>query len=179
MFSKSHNNLDLYIDRYGNLYFDFNNTVYEIEIDRFNVPNLSIINLDSLKNIDDYKLDNINNYIEDSEENDEYKDTETSDDFMIDDDNINKFGYNNLPFNFYSNTDSTIKIIDGSDICALYDTYIYDNDQIIFISSSKNNDSIYKLQLHNDGKIVFTNVGEEGKNYKIFINADSLGISVC
>lgn len=126
---------------------------------------------------DDYDLDgdNISDYYpEDSTylHNDDLQ----HDDELIDENMLNAYGDDNLKFNFWSfSKDEQISIydIENEDIMALYDTYIYDNGQLIFKSNSKNGNSIYRLCIHLDGTILFRPIGYTERIFNILINSDN------
>jgi len=98
----------------------------------------------------------------------EYEEPDISDiieESLIDDDNIKTYGNQNQRFIFsYNNVkDPTIEISvdtrDGGDIAALYDTYIYKNNQLYFKSMSPDR-SIYRILIHNNGDMYFRLIGE-------------------
>ncbi len=72
-----------------------------------------------------------------------------------------------------------IQDIKYGDICALYDTYYYKNNNLCFKSLSRNNDSIYEIKIYSDGKI-FLNLKGENKATKfnlILSNLNKLEIN--
>ena len=98
-----------------------------------------------------------------------YENNSEDDADIIDEDNGKMFGYDNVPYKFYKEEGFSIDVYDrcNGDVCPLYDTYIYDNNKLSFISYSANNSSIYRLKLYSDGVIGFRLIGEEEKNYVI------------
>jgi hypothetical protein len=106
-------------------------------------------------------------------EQQEYFDIEiTNSNDLIDEDNINMYGHHNQPFKFsdLSSADpTTIKNIDGEDISALYDTYVYDNNILKFYSNSKTNDSLYVLRIDTNGSITLRLNGSYETNYELLL----------
>lgn len=90
-------------------------------------------------------------------------------DCLINEDLIEKYGEHNQPFVFWSTrSEEEIQIYhrrDG-DITSLYDTFIYENQQIIFRARSLNDDSIYRLII-NEGLILFRPIGESDRSYRL------------
>jgi hypothetical protein len=114
--------------------------------------------------------DHVNN--EDNEEVDEIY----GNDQYIDEDNIKNYGYDNKKFDFWSSgSENIIPILyrKDSDIMALYDTYIYDNNNLIFKSNSPNNDSIYRFRLNTSGEIYYRIIGQVEKKFKLMFNENN------
>jgi len=128
-----------------------------------------------LDNEDDSKIDYYpedNDYYSDSEEEDDEEENSTNKHKqlqLIDEENINSYGERNLEFNFMQN-DPTIEInyrIDG-EIMALYDTFIYKQNKLVFNSHSKDNSSIYRIRII-DNIIHFRLIGYNEEKYNIEI----------
>jgi len=177
-------------DRYGNIYLENNNNLYELEIDKKNNPIITNINNNKQEEILNINKITINkNKLQQKiidEDNEEYKEIEDKEytingkikEIIIDEDNINEYGIYNKPFIFYSPKYSETKIIDmDQNISALYDTYIYENNTLIFVSKSCEEESIYRLILHTNGIIQFRNIGENNRQYRLNINNDTINIS--
>lgn len=124
---------------------------------------------DLLKEDDDYWEDEKEILSEDEEE-----------DYLINEDLIEKYGEQNQPFVFWSTrSEEEIQINhrrDG-DITSLYDSFIYENQQIIFRAQSLNEDSIYRLII-NDGLILFRPIGESDRSYRLVNLEDTLTIEL-
>ena len=108
---------------------------------------------------DEYYLDDKNEIDYYPEDNDYYHDSDSSEEDngtihndIIDENNINNYGEMNLEFNFMKNDTDTIEINyrENGDVMALYDTYIYNNNKLVFTSHSKDNSSIYRLRIEGD-----------------------------
>lgn len=109
-------------------------------------------------------------------ENDEENNSDSQEWEYIDEDNQNKYGESNIPFNFWHNFPDSTDLIttrDNGDIAALYDTYIY-NNSLICKSMSGDNSSIYIVKLHNNGDLIFRPIGSMEIKYKIHKNNDTL-----
>jgi len=188
-----------YLDTSGinQTYFtEFNYKLYQINIDNNNTPyaepyklNNSDDNLNNLIDdtikfhdisllkkhiVDEFEyLDKINEgYVE--ENNEYFIEDENSDEqnqCLINEDIVNKYGDDNWEFDFSSSTklDTSIIKIEDECISSLYDTYIYDNQDLIFCSTSKYSNSIYKITIK-DNKIYLRPVGYTEKAYIIMIN---------
>jgi len=104
------------------------------------------------------------------ERNEFFETDVVSSDDIIDEDLINSYGYHNLKFNFsHASDDATIPIYnrEDGDITALYDTYIYQNDNLCFKSSSRNDESLYTIKVHDNGILYFRPHGFREQQYKI------------
>lgn len=125
---------------------------------------------------DEYFLDEHNDdyYPEDQdhvidEENDENDD----DNISIDGDTIEKYGEYNYKFEFWNNDKLDINYREDGDITALYDTYIYDGNDLIFKSHSADNSSIYRFRIYKNGDIFFRPIGGIERKYKLeYINQE-------
>ncbi|QKF93740.1 hypothetical protein QKU48_gp0282 [Fadolivirus algeromassiliense] len=124
---------------------------------------------------DEYDLDgdkNIPDYY--PEDNDHINNDLESEDDIYDEDNINKYGTQNIKFNFWnSSTDINIEINNrkDGDISALYDTFIYDEyNNLIFKSTSHDEYSIYRIKIFSNGDIFFRPIGYSEHKYKIEYN---------
>lgn len=121
---------------------------------------------------DEYYLDDKNEIDYYPEDNDYYHDSDSNEGEdeeyeIIDEDNINKYGEMNLEFNFMKNTEEIeINYRENSDVMALYDTYIYNNDKLIFCSRSKDNSSIYRIRIIGDN-IYCRLIGSNEQQYNI------------
>jgi hypothetical protein len=102
-------------------------------------------------------------------------------DDLIDEDNIMKYGEMNKHFDFSHINDSNnipINNREDGDISALYDTYLYDKSRLCFKSSSKDNQSIYRIRLHNDGTFVFRPIGQREVVYKLYLLSKSGNLKI-
>lgn len=91
-------------------------------------------------------------------------------DHMIDEDNINNYGYHNTKFNFsHLSSDVNVPIYnrENGDITSLYDTYVYQDGILCFNSSSKEEESIYTIKIYDDGIICLRPNGSYEQKYKI------------
>jgi len=102
--------------------------------------------------------------------------TETVDsDHMIDEDLVNAYGHHNVKFNFShlsNDVDVPIYNRENGDVSSLYDTYVYRDGVLCFQSSSKDEESIYTLKIHNDGVIYLRPNGAYEQRYNIMLSKD-------
>jgi hypothetical protein len=102
--------------------------------------------------------------------------TETVDsDHMIDEDLINAYGHYNVKFCFsHLSSDVNVPIYDreNGDVTSLYDTYVYQDGMLCFQSSSRDDESIYTIKIHDDGIIYLRPNGAYEQRYKIIISKD-------
>lgn len=102
-------------------------------------------------------------------EDSEYLQPNILEDDLIDEDNIKTFGEDNKPFHFSSNSELfEIHNRELGDVSALYDTYIYDNGLLSFISVSPLKNSSYRLRIvdisNNTIILFFRPIGSVEKN---------------
>ena len=124
---------------------------------------------DNEKEENDYYPEEDDYYLSDE------SDSETYD--LIYEDIEKKFGNHNKRFNFFSirknlDDDELINSREHGDVCALYDTYIYDHNMLCFKSSAQNNDSCYRIKLYSNGNIIFRPIGYSEQNYKLILDND-------
>lgn len=87
------------------------------------------------------------------------------------------YGEHNLKFTFWSPGTDQIKVCyrKHGDIMALYDTYIYDqNNQLIFKSNSSDDSSIYRIRIYPNGEIHFRPIGHSEKKYHLQVLGDEI-----
>lgn len=123
---------------------------------------------------DEYFLDEQNNdyYPEDHDHDITNKDEE-DDNISIDCDTIEKYGEYNYKFDFWNNNNIAINYREDGDITALYDTYIYDDNKLIFKSHSIDNTSIYRFRIYKNGDILFRLIGGTERKCKLeYINQE-------
>lgn len=124
-------------------------------------------------------------YPEDNDHLDNNNDNDNDSDGteIYDEDNIKMYGQSNLQFSFWTqNIENDIDINErvNGDIMALYDTYIYDNnDNLIFKSSSRDASSIYRIKIYQRGDIFFRPIGYKEMKYKIINENDVLSFVIC
>ena len=128
---------------------------------------------------DEYYIDNKDEIDYHPEDNDYYHDDSDDDDDtyeIIDDDNINRYGDMNSEFSFMNN-DIEIKINyrENGDVMALYDTYIYNNDKLVFCCRSKDDSSIYRLRIIGDN-IYFRLIGDREQKYTVKVSNEALDL---
>jgi len=105
-------------------------------------------------------------------------DTKENDEYLLDDDSKKNYGIDNVPF-IFSESNTTcldkmnIKINHrkNGDICALYDTYIYNDNNLILKSNSYNETSIYRIFIENE-LLKLKLIGESEKKYIITIDEE-------
>lgn len=99
--------------------------------------------------------------------------SEESEEF-IDEDLLNKYGEHNVKFRFSGIQLENTMIVPREDenISALYDTYIYDKGVILFKSESQNEESIYLMKIHTDGKLIFRPIGYRDVAFNCFLHPD-------
>lgn len=61
----------------------------------------------------------------------------------------------------------TVENRENEDICALYDTFVNHDGQIVFKSSAVNYYSPYRINILTSGKLIFRPVGSAEKHYKL------------
>ncbi|CAH6421330.1 Hypothetical protein KVN_LOCUS227 [uncultured virus] len=128
--------------------------------------------------------DNDDEYLDEDQDYDKYypedleyyEDNLDSDsDNILDEDIICQYGESNKPF-IFSNIDLfQIPICDipSENICALYDTYIYDKNRLCFKTNSSDNSSIYRIKINNN-ELYLREIG--CPDIKKFIKIDKNGI---
>lgn len=129
-----------------------------------------------------YKSIKPNYYPEDEDHIDSDDEDNEDDDPIIDEDNLNKYGVDNITFNFYGNqTICDINCREDGDIMALYDVYLYDNNNnLVFKSISSDNSSIYRFRIYSNGDIYFRVIGSMEYKYKLNIeNENNLKFILC
>lgn len=112
------------------------------------------------------------------DENNEYFVEEENDDSngnIIDEDITNQYGFDNYEFIFSSSNNTQIEVVQIKDEClsSLYDVIIYNQDKLVFCSSARHNDSIYKITIRNN-TIYLRPVGYPETMYNIFIEKSGL-----
>lgn len=127
---------------------------------------------------DDYDLDGDNQMLDYyPEDNDHYVNDKSDNDEenqIFDEDLIKHYGDQNSEFKFWSSSpDQSFKINsrENGDIAALYDVFIYDeNDNLIFKSVSSENNSIYRIRLFMNGELFFRPIGYTENKYVFELN---------
>jgi hypothetical protein len=171
-------NFIISFDPYGNIYFDGSQNshdpyfttpsslIFQLNVDRDNKPYLDNSNYDIInENVPINKLKIVETNIIDEEE----------DDYIIEfDEDGNEILCNddNPPFTFYyNNEDIQICERENGDICALYDSEIYDENKNPKIHSfSGDNASIYKLKIFLNDDIYFNCIDNSDIKYRLVIN---------
>lgn len=190
---------NLNFDEFGNLYIENNINIFQINISGKNFPyaelgNFAKLSLSNLP-INNITIQEKNNQLKDQVDQEENSSEEspeldyfpeeseyflnspdcTNSEESFDDENIKIYGINNKKFKFYS--DNQNKIIykrENGDITALYDTYIYNQEKLKFVSNSAEQDSIYRLNIHTNGYLFFRPIGYPEINYKLFLDSDQI-----
>jgi len=178
------NNIEgkIYFNSYGNIYIELNKNTYKIYIDKNNVPYGENVNDKFSKpynNIQKFILRNDNMLsrkikgiisINCFREDDEYIDiNKNNDSYMINEDVTDMYGMQNIEFNFtkLDSHNKEINVYQYEDVCALYDTYLYENGKLIFVSKSYNNSSLFRINIHNNGYIYIRSIGDEDRKYNL------------
>ena len=94
---------------------------------------------------------------------------------IIDEDMEKQYGVFNKKFIFSHNSINDIIPINmrqNGDICALYDTYVYNETNLCFKSNSNDEISYYRIRLYNNGDLFFRPIGYSEKLYKLHIIND-------
>ncbi|ARF11710.1 hypothetical protein Klosneuvirus_2_146 [Klosneuvirus KNV1] len=117
---------------------------------------------------DEYFLDEQNDdcYPEDKDHIIE-EDIEEDDNTSIDGDTIEKYGEYNYKFDFWNIEHIDINYREDGDITALYDIYIYDDNNLIFKSHSIDDSSIYRFRIYKNGDIFFRPIGGTERKCKL------------
>lgn len=188
---------DISFDYYGNLYFNFKNANYQINVDGKNnivaeKGDYEILDENSYKPklysmipVEKKILHKkINKQLQTEDEEEDYDEPHfvpeendheieinesDEDDKMIDEDHIKRYGEQNKPFVFSRMGDDDFPIHNrrNGDIAALYDVYIYNNKNLMFKSKSKDNESIYIINIDPTNKMHFRQIGGIIKTYSI------------
>lgn len=180
-------NFNIYFDNGGNVYLKYNDKFYDININNDNKILLEYINLDVsnlnknnitfgklklvcdasslkgkiqkeiIKNEGLEELDEIDTYLYENKEFTEYYDNLS--------DNENNF---DEKVKFIGNSDD-INFLDYNNSLALYDTLLYDIDNIYFKTLFINIQPCYRLKIYKNGYIYFRPLGEIEQIYKLTI----------
>lgn len=124
---------------------------------------------DFLENENDYKY---NDEFDDESDN-EYEDNN----YYTFEDIENKYGTGNKRFRFSSNFTENIGISlrKNGEICALYNSYIYKNEELCFRSESSDDyASCYCLKISYNGSIKFGSLGQEEHQYQLVFRDSKL-----
>lgn len=183
------NNINLSFDYYGNLYV---NDTFQLNIENDNKLCLDkgdyhIIETSSKPKVLNIQQkhstllhDKITNENSSEEENyyPENSYDEISTDEEINEDNIKQYGQDNHKFVFkHDFPDNTIvNNRNDGDIMSLYDTYIYNGEQLVVKSCSPDNSSIYVLKIYYNGDVYFRQIGSSEKLYKFHVSDDNVEI---
>ena len=140
----------------------------ELEENRLKLDDFNINDNDLLNEPDYFPEDNDHINIIDEDEDDDntqcYKE-------IFDEDNVNKYGIDNLEFLFWGYNDISVNYREDGDISSLYDTYVYGKgNTLIFKSNSKDENSIFRLMVYQNGDIHFRPISENAKIYHMSIN---------
>jgi hypothetical protein len=121
-------------------------------------------------------------------EDDEYIDEENlcNSDEIIDEDIETKYGAHNKRFKFFNTTpDSSenssennlmdiVHLREDGEVCALYDTYIYNNEMLYFKTNSSDDLSYYRIRVYLNGDIYFRPIGYSDKLYILTVNDNNM-----
>ena len=178
-------NIKVCVDVNGNLYFEYNNTMYQLNVDKNDEPyfeqnNFNVIEIEDIKPSVN-KLVKSNKFISNEyivEDNGYDFDSNNYYEYCFDDEEV-------IPFIFYDNNSSIIvEHRKGGEYNALYDTFIYKtiNDnapELIFRTQSSDNLSIYRVVLYTGGKFCFRAIGNMIEHkYELSINKSDAGDSL-
>ena len=157
--------LNIFFDSYGNLYLHTNEDCFQVNIDKNNLPIGDRGNYKILGHYNDIRTDSLLNKALDHE-----RPNNLEEDKIVNEDVIKRYGYHNREFCF-SNLKDSYKIpvyeIENEEIAALYDTSVYINENICFMSSSESHESIYEFSVCNNGTIKFNLMGSQQRTFKI------------
>lgn len=180
-------------DKFGNLYLDFplNKQTFQIDLDKNGCPvgyigEYTILDIEPKQN-KLFTFDVVQEDLDikmDKELNEELVDLE-EDSYIIkdlDDESDSSYNYDeflgieNKEFIFGSNNGLSFPVLyrDFGDVCALYDTYIYKDSIIEFISKSSVNPSPYRIKIYLGSNCISVHtVGQNELKYKInYLNGD-------
>jgi hypothetical protein len=198
------NKIEILFDTLGNIYFEFNNSYYELIITKTNdiicekiqyelVPgdcsNISFgrIKTNSLHHKTIKKLQEQ----EEQEDLDEFdSDNEQEHDYKIrskylpeDNEFYEEYDYSesddeNIEYIiFLKNNAKEPRIVKSEELYVpLYDTLVYNNDVITFKTKLMNSVPIYRLNLYMNNKLAFRPIDKPTKYYKFVCESDSLTI---
>lgn len=168
----------LHVDINGNLYFNFNEKMYQLNIDENDNP---ILEIGEYNIMDDIKIYTKGKIIKSEKfENDDYFQEDNGHD-LIDENNDYYDEYEDIdetPFFKFYDSESKIDIHnrENGHILALYDIFLYDNisqpeqEKLIFQSKLQNEISIYRVALYTNGKFFFRPIGcAKEKKYILMI----------
>lgn len=132
---------------------------------------VSTVHLELFPEDYDYCVDDT---IKDESSENELSDNDVQDNTFLDEDIEKNYGSHNKKFMFKNiglgNKNIPIENREFGDVCALYDTFIYDGDKLIFISCDSVYDSVYRMQICTSGLIKFRPIGNQDKIYKIIVD---------
>lgn len=192
----ANNKINLYFDKGGNIYFRILNKLYDINIDCNNKLFCETLdwdyNLTDKKNLDfgELKLSCHLSSLKGKVQKEIIKNINNEDSESVE----NKYFYENNEFEEYYDSDSSdgfeekvkfvgneehINLIDIYDTdIALYDTLLYNNDNIFFKTSFEGIQPCYRLKIFDNQMISFRVLGEVEQLYKLIINDDDLTLNI-
>lgn len=100
---------------------------------------------------------------------------------IIDEDIINQYGADNLPFKFLCRDPTNphnFTVKKGYDVCALYDIYVYIDEKLVLLSCSQTNSNTYIMHIVDNKDIHFRSVDSAGDDYKLCVKNDELGLQL-
>jgi len=173
------------LDDNGNLYFTRNdNKTYQIDIDKHNNPKAEYANYDIIEQVNvDLSFASEQNVIPEDMlneiMNDDDQAEQTAEEQMLmyfpEKYNTLMNNYKNCEFVFHK-IDDTIQVHkrNNGHISALYDTLVFKDDRLIFESINVKDHSIYVIKVCNNGTVIFRQIGDPEKYYKISVDGDEL-----
>ncbi|ARF09206.1 hypothetical protein Catovirus_2_155 [Catovirus CTV1] len=186
--------LKLCFDKGGNIYFKYCDKYYDLNIEADNkikleiLPNYNCVNLDNIK-FGELKLSSDSGSLRGKVQKEIIKSSnndETDEDY-----HERLFMYENEEFAEFYGLDSDeeqeeqVKFVgnkDNIDFCdfddesniALYDTLLYDNDNLYFKTSLIGIEPSYRLKIYKDGSINFRPIGDKEQVYTLNADNDNL-----
>lgn len=166
--------IPIHVDSHGNLYFEFANKLFQLNVDEHNQPyfienTYDITTLDSLRQFDG-KIVKANVF------NSEYFPEENGYKIVSDDDEYDDEVYDEGIIKFYDN-DSKLKIYDrnGGNIDAIYDVFVYNENELVFETKWINDVTIYRTVIYSNGDFYFRLLGcDRETEYKLGINDNKI-----
>jgi hypothetical protein len=156
--------IPIHVDTHGNLYMEVNENLMQLNIDSndkpyFDTGDYQIIS-NEIKTMKG-KIVNTNKFVDDT-----YFPEDNGHDFVNDDKQVEE-----TYFLFYDNESHlTINERNNGDIDALYDTFIYDENNLTFRTKLSDETNFYRVIIYTSGKFFFRPIGcSTEKKYTLHI----------
>jgi hypothetical protein len=124
--------------------FDKNNRLKKKVLKTINEPHTEELDDDDPEN--PYEIEDEDHYVDSGDDEPE---------LVVDEEKSRQYGDDNKPFTFSTSVgiENLVNDRNNGDICALYDTYIYRDNNLSVKSTSSDNSSIYRIKCYSDGAV--------------------------